>query len=61
MYSFISSEILTCSYAKIVGKIGCVCMYVRTVPFELSFFQAYTRRTGQPTTRPVGSHSRTGT
>ena len=61
MYYFISSEILTGSYAKIVGKIGYVCMYVRTVPFEPSFCKAYTRRTGQPNARPIGSHSRTGT
>ena len=37
MYYCISSEILACSYAKIEGKIGYVCMYVRTVLFEPSF------------------------
>ena len=36
MYYCISSEILACSYAKIEGKIGYVCMYVRTVLFEPS-------------------------
>ena len=37
MYYCISSEILACSYAKIKGKIGYVCMYVPTVLFEPSF------------------------
>ena len=61
MYSFISSEILACSYSKILGKIGYIFMYVRTVPFEPSFCQAYTQLTDQPTTRLMGSHSRRGT
>ena len=47
MYYFISSEMLACSYAKIKGKIGYVCMYVP------SFCQAYTRLSGQPTTKPI--------